>query len=410
MKSRLHLPLLMLLAATPAWSQSLHSEAESLLTDGVLTLDLGGKDNRVRIGGYISAGGHFTEIKNAANDNGFNIDHAFVSLEGSFLNNKLSSFLQADFTQGYPLLDAYIGMQPVRGLNFSFGQKQTFTNTRDMMLRDQSTATGTHSAMSETFNATGRELGLFAEYRLPTEHWGADFGVAVTSGDGRNSFGSSSTDPDCGGLKYGGRATLYPLGYMKRGNESVFYDFAHERSPRLAIGGAFSYNDGASNAIGEGHGDFTMYDAEGRAAYPDLRKWSADLMFKWQGFTLLADYTNTNATHLQNLYTAASINAKLQPAEISQYLALGNGFDVQAGYVTRNLWAFEAGYNYVMPEFDEVDGSALRKYQSYNAGVAKFFCRNTIKLQLTADYTKYRTVLMEPYKNRSIRMSLHIML
>lgn len=409
MKPVFHLPILMLLAATPAWSQSLHSEAESTLTDGVLTLDLGGKDNRVRIGGYVAAGGHFTEIKNAANDNGFNIDHAYVSLEGSFLNDRLGTFLQADFTQGYPLLDAYVSMQPVKGLSFAFGQKQTFTNSRDMMLRDQSTATGSHSAMSETFCASGRELGLFAEYRLPTR-CGAELGVAVTSGDGRNSFGSSSTDPDCGGLKYGARATVYPLGYMTRGNESVFYDFVHESAPRLAIGGAFSYNDGASHALGEGHGDFTMYDAEGRAAYPDLRKWVADVMFKWQGFTLLADYTNTTATRLQHLYTAAAVSSKLQPEEISQYLALGNGFDVQAGYVTRSLWAFELGYNYVMPEFAEVDGSALRKYASYNAGVAKFFCRNTIKLQLTADYTKYRTVLMEPYKNRSVRMSLHIML
>ena len=55
-------------------------------------------------------------------------------------------------------------------------------------------AFGEHSLMDRTFSRTGRELGLFVESRLSLGKLGFDLGAAVTSGDGRNSFGSSSTD------------------------------------------------------------------------------------------------------------------------------------------------------------------------------------------------------------------------
>ena len=288
--------------ATAATAQSLHSEEPSKLSDGILNLKLGNTDNSVRIGGFISADGHVTEVKNDNNENGFNVGHAFFNIEGSFLNDKLGFFLQTDFSLNYPLLDAYVTYKPVKNLVLTAGQKQTFTNTRDMMLRDQMTAFGAqHSNMSRALHDTGRELGVFVEYRLPVKYAGLDLGVAVTSGDGRNSFGSSSVDSDKGGLKYGARATFYPLGYFQHSGELVFHDFARESTPKIAIGGAFSYNRGASHKVGEGHGDFVMYNEAGEEEYPDYRKLSADLMMKWQGFTLLVDWQNTTATQLDKL-------------------------------------------------------------------------------------------------------------
>ena len=402
--------LVVSLVASTASAQSLYSETQPMLTDGILNLQLGSKDNHVRIGGFIAADGHVTEVKNDNNDNGFSVEHALFSIEGSFLSDKLGFFLQTDFTLSYPLLDAYVTYQPVKDLVFTVGQKATFTNTRDMMLRDQLTAFGgQHSRMSQTLCETGRELGVFAEYRLPSKSVGLDLCVAVTSGDGRNSFGSSSTDSDNGGLKYGGRATVYPLGYMQRGNELVFHDFARESSLKIALGVAFSCNNGASQAVGEGHGDFTLYDVDGASKYPDYRKLAADLMVKWQGLTVLVDWQNTSGAGLDDLYTAASSAAKLKPTEIANYLALGNGIDIQAGYLFPSLWAIDAAWSWVNPEFDETDNSALAKMTSIDFGVSKYFCNNTIRLQLSVNYTKYRTELMKPYKNRSVNLSAQVM-
>lgn len=82
-----------------------------------------------------------------------------------------------------------------------------------------------------------------------------------------------------GGLKYGGRLDVLPLGEFKSGNDGVGADFAREESPKLLVGGAMSYNDGASNKVGEGHGDFVLYDKDGDSKFPALRKIAADLLF-----------------------------------------------------------------------------------------------------------------------------------
>lgn len=379
------------------------------LKDGLLDLNLKSPEQKLRFGGYIQASGYYTDIKNAESEYGFDIDHAYLSLEGSFMKEKLGFFLQADFANSYPLLDAWVSYSPLKQLKISAGQKQTFTNTRQMMMLDQGLAFGERSLLDRTFSRTGRELGVFVESRLPMGALGLDLGAAVTSGDGRNSFGSSSTDSDMGGLKYGARATLYPFGFFASGNECVFNDFTREKTPKLAIGAAYSYNVGASNAVGEGHGDFVMYNREGLADYPDYRKLSADLLLKWNGFSLLAEYVNATGNKLDGLYVKPDEGAKLMPRQIADYLALGNGLNIQAGYLFRNLWALDVAYSKVKPEWEEVETNVLRKADNITFGASKYFYNNTFKVQLAGAYTSYRQVMGETSKELQIKLNLHIL-
>ena len=124
---------------------------------------------------------------------------------------------------------------------------------------------------------------------------------------------------------------------------------------------------------------------------------------------MLVDWQNTTAKQLDKLYTSASAASKLKPEQISEYLALGNGVDVQAGYLFPSLWAIDAAWSYVKPEFTETDASALAKLSTYDFGVSKYLSGNTVKLQLAFNYTKYRTQFMLPYKNRSINLSMQVM-
>ena len=398
-----------LILATGLYAQTIGNEAFPQLKDGLLDLNLRAPGQKLRFGGYLQGSGYYTDIKNAESEYGFDIDHAYLSLEGSFLNEKLGFFLQADFADSYPLLDAWVSYAPWKQLKISAGQKQTFTNTRQMMMLDQGLAFGEHSLMDRTFSRTGRELGLFVESRLSLGKLGFDLGAAVTSGDGRNSFGSSSTDPDLGGLKYGGRVTVFPLGFFTSGNELVFNDFIREKSPKLAIGAAYSYNVGASNMVGEGHNDFQMYDKEGAADYPDYRKLSADLLFKWNGFSLLAEYVNATANGLNGLYVEKDEGAKLKPRQIANYLALGNGLNVQAGYLFRKLWALDVAYSKVNPEWKETGQSVLREADNITFGASKYFNNNTFKLQLAGSYTSYNQLVGAGSKEFQVKLNLHIL-
>ena len=395
--------------ATGMCAQTIGNESFPQLKNGLLDIDLRNPGQQLRFGGYMQAAGYYKDIKNAQAEYGFTINHAMLNVEGSFLNEKLGFFLQADFADSYPLLDAWVSYSPLKQLKISAGQKQTFTNTRQMMMLDQGLAFGERSLLDRTFSRTGRELGLYVESRLPIGKMGVDISAAVTSGDGRNSFGSSSADSDRGGLKYGGRITVYPLGFFTGGGERVFTDFVREKSPKIALGTAYSYNVGASNAVGEGHGDFTLYDAEGLAAYPDYRKLSADLLMKWNGFSLLAEYVNTTANHLNGLYVLPDVGAKLNPRQIADFLALGNGFNVQAGYLFPKLWAVDLGYSQVIPEWEAKATSVLHTTDNLLFGVSKYFYNNTFKIQLAGSYTEMKQTGADLYKDMQVKLNLHIL-
>lgn len=399
-----------ILSATGVSAQTIGNEAFPQLNGGFLDFNIGGQGQKIRLGGYLQAKGYYRDIKDENSEQGFDVGHAMVSLEGSFLRNKVGFFLQADFAESYPLSDAWISFTPWRQLRITAGQKQTFTNSSQMLMLEQGLAFGERSMMDRSFSRSGRELGLFVESRLPVGKTGFDLGVAVTTGDGRNSFGSNSTDTDKGGLKYGGRVSFYPLGFFANGNERVFTDFVREKTPKLAIGGAYSYNDGTSNAVGEGHSDFAMYDKDGKEKLPDYQKISADILLKWNGFSFLAEYTNAVGAGLKGLYTEANGKTMLQPRQIADYLAIGNGYNFQTGYITPSAWAFDVAYSKVKPEWKETEASVLKDCDNVMVGVSKFFLRNNLKLQLAGSYTDYSKMSGAGSRSMEVMLNVHLVL
>lgn len=340
------------------------------------------------IGGYVQLEGIFDNTKDNPNETRFGVRRAYLSLGGSFFREKLSFYTQFDFADSYPLLDAWVAWHPIQTMTVSVGQKQAFSGPLSMGFSDKALALGNRSLADRTFYASGRELGIFIEGRIPMGPVGLDLGGAVTTGDGRNSFGSSSLDFDLGGLKYTGRATFFPLGFFSEGNDRTDVDFAREKKPKLAIGGTFSYNVGASDAIGEGHGTMSLFDSEGKADYPDYQKIAADLMFKYSGFTLLAEYVNATAAGLKGLYSQPQSNAQLVPRQIAEFLVLGSGYSVQAGYLFRRNWAVDVRYSAVAPEWKDKT-ELLNKMSTITGGIAKYFIDNRLKIQLAATYTDW---------------------
>ncbi|MGL4520605.1 MAG: porin [Phocaeicola sp.] len=371
-----------------------------------LTVELNKGKHYFNVGGFVQAGGAYSELKGTDAEYRFDINRAYLGLSGGLNDEQFTFQLQMDFTRSYPLLDAWIGYNPLKNLSISVGQKQSFSGTRSMMFYDQALALGNRSLTNRTFYNTGRELGLFVETRLPLQKTGFDLGVAVTTGDGINSFGSSSTDFDLGGLKYSAQATFYPMGFFAEGNHLTDTDFAREKTPKLLIGGSYSYNRGASDAIGEGHGNFMMYDATGKKAFPDYIKMSLNLMFKYQGFTFLTEYVDAWARNLDNLHLTTSSSSKLQPTQIADYLVLGSGISAQAGYLFPKNWAIDVRYSHLTPEWREKQ-SLIKKTDGISFGVAKYIIDNRLKLQLVGQYENYSDLDKEN-KLFSVGINTHI--
>ncbi|MAX80075.1 MAG: hypothetical protein CL843_07860 [Crocinitomicaceae bacterium] len=311
-----------------------------------------------------------------------NSKRTYLNFSGKALEEKVSFFFQADFSLNDPLLDAWVAYQPFGNFIVTAGQKQNITNNREMLFMETNLQFPDRSLLSTSFSQTGREFGLFVENTFGGDRFAVVPQVSVTSGDGRNSFGSDSRDVDLGGVKYGARLDVYPLGLFTEGNEKLVADLAHEEKPKLVIGGAYSYNDGASNAVGEGHGDVYLYNALGEQQLPDYRQVYADILFNYKGFSLLGEYALATATSLEGSYADEAATEVIIPTQISEFLALGSAYNAQIGYVTKSGYALDLRYSQVTPEFEDNANSIITETTGYTVGFSKYFKDNALKLQV----------------------------
>lgn len=330
--------------------------------------------------GFIQPNYQSTKMSGTDVDNSFNSKRTFLQFSGNAKKEKVSFFIQLDYSSSDPLMDAWVAYHPTEKITVSFGQKQTFVNNREMTFREDRLQFNDRSFLSQNFSNTGREFGVFVESKF-----GDKFGIvpmiALTSGDGRNSFGTDSRDSDLGGLKFGGRLDLYPLGYFKDGNDYTSADLGREDALKMVVGFAGSMNKGASNASGEGHGDFLLYDADGANNLPDYNQLYMDILMKYRGFSFLAEYVNSNASNLDLVFTDANSSQLLAPTQISQFLVLGDSFNLQTGYVTERGYSFDVRYENMNPEFENQTASILQDTSAFTIGLSKYFKGNALKLQ-----------------------------
>ena len=342
-----------------------------------------------KIGGMIQPSVSLEKMNSTKPDYYFNSKRTYFNISGVALKEKVSFFLQTDFSLGTPLLDAWVAYKPTSNLTISLGQKQSIANNREMLIMEDKLQFDERSLLSTTLSGSGREFGLYVSQKIALKSLGIVPQLAITSGDGRNSFGIDSRDVDKGGLKYSGRIDVYPLGFFVAGNDDFIADLAHEKSLKMVVGAAASYNTGASNAVGEGHGDFQFYDVNAAPKLPDYRKFYGDILIKYQGFSLLGELSLASATSLEGSYTVASTTSPLIPTQISEYLALGTAYNAQFGYVTKNGYALDLRYDELIPEFANNANSVLRKTNGMTVGFSKYFKQNNLKLQSSFSTINY---------------------
>ena len=268
----------------------------------------------------------------------------------------------------------------------------SFINNKELMFREDKIQFNQRSILSDLFSNSGREFGVFVKSKI-----NSPFGlfipmISLSSGDGINSFGNDSRDPDKGSFKFGGRLDFYPLGKFSENNDKSISDFIGEEKLKLVLGVAGSINDGASNEVGEGHGDFIFYDNTGLEKYPDFSQIYFDALLKYKGASLLIEYVDSYASDMDEIYTSNPIengisNSILYPGQISNYFILGNQYNVQFGYLTKSNLSFDFRYGKSMPEYIS-ESSLLRDLENYSFGISKYMS-SSIKVQAVYNNTKF---------------------
>jgi hypothetical protein len=339
------------------------------------------------LGGFIQPYVRHEFLGNQQDLSIFRVQRGRAEFRARAVQEGLSFLLSAEFVDNISLMDAWVGWSN-EFIFISFGQKQVFTNNREMINPDNNLSLPLRSLLSREFSRTGREFGLFVEGTI-----GKAFQIkpklAITSGDGRNSFGRLSDDPDNGGLKYGGRLDILPLGAFTRDGELYVADLYREPTPKLIVGAAYSFNNGASDAVGEGHGTFLTLDEEGNEKFPDYHQFYADVLFKWSGFSLLAEFANGFVTTNEVLFDPNLPTDGLFSPQYATRLAMGNAFNIQASYFTPINLSVDLRFSTIHPEFEEEQESVLLNTNKYTAGISYYAARNALKIQLSGSYQDF---------------------
>ncbi|MEK9619835.1 MAG: hypothetical protein VW078_07050, partial [Flavobacteriales bacterium] len=168
-----------------------------------------------KIGGMAQSRFLNTSLNDSLSEslNYFGIKRSYFNLSGSLNNGQFSFLIQTNFSESFPLLDAWIGYHPNKNLSIFFGQKMSPFNNLSMQIMEYDLQFASRNYLSQNFTELGREFGLFLEGKFSLGKIGLKPSLAVTSGDGTNSFGKNSIDNDQGGFKYGGRMNIYQLGF-----------------------------------------------------------------------------------------------------------------------------------------------------------------------------------------------------
>ena len=351
------------------------------------------------IGGMIQSRYLHENLLNLSSEplNYYGIKRSYFNMNGK-LNNGLFTFLiQTNFSESFPLLDAWAGYHPNKNISMYFGQKLSPLNNFSMQIMEYDLQFASRNYLSQNFSNYGREFGFFVESKFTFGEIGIKPILALTSGDGINSFGENSLDSDNGGFKYGGRLNIYPMGFFKTNNEYIGHDLFKENNLKFMIGAASSLNIGASHKVGEGHynqnlisdGTFMFYDdSTSEKRLPNYLKNNIDVLAKFKGFNFLIEYVNTAAYNLQGTAINTS-GTLLDTTQISEYLVLGNAYNFQIGYLFENYLSIDIRWGQSFKEFSFNDNSILKNYDNMAFGISKYFSNRAVKTQLMGRYLNF---------------------
>ena len=179
---------------------------------------------------------------------------------------------------------------------------------------------------------------------------------AISTGEGRN-----ITAGNIGGFGYTGRFEFLPMGAFASKGDYFGSDLKREQKPKLSLGISYDYNNNSSRSNGR-LGKF-ITDDEGNYIMTDLSSIMADLMFKYKGFSVMAEMAQRTAND-DNLG-----------------FATGTALSGQMGYLINapkfKNWELAVRYTKLNPD----SFSSLTETGEYTFGISKYVLNHNLKIQ-----------------------------
>ncbi len=194
--------------------------------------------------------------------------------------------------------------------------------------------------------------------------------VSVSQGEGRN-----VTDPNLGGYQYTSRIEILPFGKFESKGDYVGSSVKREEKPKLALGGTYDLHDRAVKNKSN-QGSYMTNDSPSGYFETDITTIFGDMMFKYGGFSVMAEYAMRTA--------AKDSVANVDGTKTGQVVGVGTGMNFQMGYMFKNNW--EVAGRYTLTDWD-TDVTGNEAQTQYTFGIGKFFKGHKLKVQSDVTYS-----------------------
>jgi hypothetical protein len=265
------------------------------------------------------------------------------------------------------ILDAVVKYNVVENLWIWAGQTK-YPGNRERVISSANLQMVDRSLLNSRFSLD-RDMGIQIHHKVKI---GKTFVMkeifAFGQGEGRNITAGNLSR---GGFSYTGKLEFLPFGEFTSKGDYKGGDLKREQKPKLAVSIAYNFNDNAVRERGV-LGDFVT-DAAGDYVSKDMSTWFADLIFKYKGFSFMAEYANRSAKDAYAYDASDNI--------VGTYY-LGQSLNLQTGYLFKSNWELSARTTFLQPDI-KVAGSE----NEYALGVSRYIFGHQLKVQADMGYS-----------------------
>ena len=188
---------------------------------------------------------------------------------------------------------------------------------------------------------------------------------SLAQGEGRN-----ITTGNLGGHQYTGRIELLPFGNFASKGDYKGSDLKREKKPKLAIGLSYDHNNNAVKTRSNQGSYMTIDGTEDAYFETNINTVFLDAMFKYNGVSLMAEYSDRTASDA----FAKNSDGSLTGDEVQ----VGKGLNLQMGYLFNNDIEISGRYTHI-----ELDKSITGKNpeSQYTLGLSKYIVGHKLKVQ-----------------------------
>ena len=236
------------------------------------------------------------------------------------------------------------------------GNRERVISSANLQLVDR-------SLLNANFNID-RDLGIQLRHHINlTDKFVIREIFSIAQGEGRN-----VVTGNIGGHQYTGRLEFLPFGTFKSKGDYLGSSLQREATPKLAVGVSYDMNkDAVRNLSNRGlymETDMGLHET-------DINTLFIDAMFKYKGFSFMAEYSNREADD--------PIVKNSDGSETGVVVNEGNGINLMSGYL------FPKNFE-LTGRFSTIDIKNKDSTNQYTLGFSKYFVGHKLKIQSDLSY------------------------